>query len=423
MRRLRGPSTIRSMLRKGAIFGRPFGVNLNVIQPMNGMQQPVRPPTSGLSIASLVLGILSICGGVTALPAIICGHIGLSRIKKSGGQLQGTGLAITGLVIGYLALIGAVVVAFIFVGAKKAVEKAEVARVEAEEASYTPFDFGAFVAPEMPERPQFSKLGESGVQVASVTLNTGGEPGDGMTMWIYLPSGEAAAGSLKCVLTAPAGTNLLSGAGLGELDDESYHDESLPYAEAGMAVLRFSIDGEIEDEDDEEQIEVAYKAFRDANAGVTNAKLALEYVLERLPEVNPEQIFSAGDSSAGSLSLLFGEHEPRLAGSLAYAPAVNIEDHFSELLENPFASLLYPGIKNFARRSSPMTHVESLDVPVFLFHAEDDMMAPIEETREFVSQLKASGNDVSFEEIEGGDHYGSMIETGIPKGIEWIKAR
>lgn len=70
-----------------------------------------------------------------------------------------------------------------------------------------------------------------------------------------------------------------------------------------------------------------------------------------------------------------------------------------------------------------MTHVESLDVPVFLFHAEDDMMAPIEETREFVSQLKASGKDVTFEEIEGGDHYGSMIETGIPKGIEWIKAR
>lgn len=390
---------------------------------MNQMPPPVRPQTSGLSIASLVLGILALCGGLTAIPAIICGHLGLRQIKKSGGQTNGTGLAITGLVIGYLGLVCAVGLGLFFMGAKKAVEKAEVERVRAEAASHLPFDLGSFVVPEMPERPKFEALGESGVRVASVTLKSGGEPGDGMTIWIYLPSGDAPEGSLKCILTAPAGTNLLSGSGIGELDELAYHDESLPYAEAGMAVVHYSIDGEVEDEEEEEQIEAGYKAFRDANAGVVNARLAFEFVLARLPEVNAGQIFSAGHSSAGSLSLLFGEHEPRLAGCLAYAPAVNIEDHFSELLENPFASILYPGIKNFARQSSPMTHVDSLDVPVFLFHAEDDMIAPIEETRAFVSELKASGKDVTFHEFEGGDHYDSMIEIGMPRGIEWINAR
>lgn len=390
---------------------------------MNGTPPPVRPETSGLSVASLILGILALCGGLTALPAIICGHLGLSRIKKSGGQIKGAGMAIAGLVTGYLALLCVAGVVLISFGAKKAIVRAEALAKVAEADSEKLYVMGDLEVPDFPERPQFESLGDGSVKVGSVTLNTGGKPGDEMTLWIYLPDGEAAKGSLKCVLNAPAGTNLLSGAGIGALDDEAYHDESLPYAEAGMAVVRYSIDGEIEDEEDEEEIEPAYKAFRDANAGVINARLAFEFVLERLPEVNPEQIFSAGHSSAGSLSLLFGAHEPRLAGCLAYAPAVSIEAHLGELIENPFAAMLYPGIKNFARRSSPKTHVDSLDIPVFLFHAEDDMMAPIEETRDFVSELKVAGKDVTFLEVEGGDHYYSMIETGMPKGIEWIKAR
>ncbi len=61
------------------------------------------PRTSGLSIASLVCGILALPTlGLTGLPAIITGHLGLSSIKKSGGALAGRGMAIAGLVTGYL---------------------------------------------------------------------------------------------------------------------------------------------------------------------------------------------------------------------------------------------------------------------------------------------------------------------------------
>jgi hypothetical protein len=45
---------------------------------------------------------LSIFAGI---PAVICGHTALSRIKRSGGMLQGNGLAIGGLVTGYLSIV------------------------------------------------------------------------------------------------------------------------------------------------------------------------------------------------------------------------------------------------------------------------------------------------------------------------------
>jgi len=62
-----------------------------------------QPETSGLAIASLVLGILSfLLTCLTAVPAVICGHLALSKIKRSGGSLSGGGMAIAGLIMGYV---------------------------------------------------------------------------------------------------------------------------------------------------------------------------------------------------------------------------------------------------------------------------------------------------------------------------------
>jgi len=61
-----------------------------------------QPEISGLAIASLVLGILSFLGGITAIPAVVCGHLSLSCIKKAAGTIGGRGMAIAGLVLGYV---------------------------------------------------------------------------------------------------------------------------------------------------------------------------------------------------------------------------------------------------------------------------------------------------------------------------------
>lgn len=60
--------------------------------------------TAGLAIASLVLGIAGfvLIGPLGAIPAVICGHIAKSRIKKSQGALGGDGMALAGLILGYV---------------------------------------------------------------------------------------------------------------------------------------------------------------------------------------------------------------------------------------------------------------------------------------------------------------------------------
>lgn len=59
-----------------------------------------------LAITSFVLGLLApfCCGLITGIPAIICGHMSLSRFSNDP-HLQGKGFAIAGLVLGYLGLL------------------------------------------------------------------------------------------------------------------------------------------------------------------------------------------------------------------------------------------------------------------------------------------------------------------------------
>jgi Domain of unknown function (DUF4190) len=59
--------------------------------------------TSGKAIGSLICGVISILP--LFIVAVILGHFALSDIKKSAGRLTGQGLAIAGLVLGYLGVV------------------------------------------------------------------------------------------------------------------------------------------------------------------------------------------------------------------------------------------------------------------------------------------------------------------------------
>lgn len=75
-----------------------------------GRRDRGRTGTSGMAVASLVLGLLSFCLTVLAgIPAIILGILGLVAINSSDGRLRGRGLAIAGIVMGG---IGCLVVPF-----------------------------------------------------------------------------------------------------------------------------------------------------------------------------------------------------------------------------------------------------------------------------------------------------------------------
>jgi hypothetical protein len=89
------------------------------------------PETSGKAIVSLVCGLFFFAFPLSVL-AIIFGHLSLSEIRKSAGRLKGEGVAIAGLVLGYLGVAGIPVILII---AAIAIPNLLRARMAANEAS------------------------------------------------------------------------------------------------------------------------------------------------------------------------------------------------------------------------------------------------------------------------------------------------
>ena len=86
---------------------------MNPMGPMGPMGMPPQGPrSSGLAIASLVTGILSLfpgccCGFVgipLALVALVMGIISITQINASAGQVGGKGMAIAGTILGGVAV-------------------------------------------------------------------------------------------------------------------------------------------------------------------------------------------------------------------------------------------------------------------------------------------------------------------------------
>jgi hypothetical protein len=86
---------------------RPYGQP----QPAYGYStygQP-RTGTSGFAIASMVLGIVGVIpfliwNGIASILALVFGYIARSQIKRSGGTQGGRGMALAGIILGWIGI-------------------------------------------------------------------------------------------------------------------------------------------------------------------------------------------------------------------------------------------------------------------------------------------------------------------------------
>ncbi|QDT86758.1 MJ0042-type zinc finger domain-containing protein [Gimesia chilikensis] len=253
-------------------------------------------------------------------------------------------------------------------------------------------------------------------------------PASRMKFRVFLPP-KGQGEKFPCVIVPPAGSTLLTGM---EIDDtvNTQNPEHEPYVKAGFAVITFSIDGDLGAGDQTSNAEFikAHEAFRRSKAGMLNYAQALSLAKSTIPEIDTSNIFLAGHSSAATLSLLFAEHSYQhfwdpdtIKGCLAYAPSVDPQKFFANHLGE--IKPLIPDVEEFIRLSSPKEHAQTIQCPVFLFHARGDQVTSFVASRQFAEQLKAQGVDVKFVASNGSDHYQTMVDEGVPQGIKWIQAQ
>ena len=282
-----------------------------------------------------------------------------------------------------------------------------------------PFELQSVSIPPMPDRGEGESL-EDGVMLYRMSWGeeSGGfyeTPGQGGQLWLYLPSGRHEPKSLPCVLIAPAGP----GEGSGMLLVDKDQPEHIPYVKAGYAVVSYEIDGPFVDDKSKRSERDSYDAFRDARAGLVNARNAMEYILNQVTEVDPDRIYAAGHSSAGDLALLHSAHDSRVAGCIAYMPPYDLYKRYYPVPLRLWA-MNSPEAQKFINQSMPCNHIDSMTCPVFLFHSDDDQYVTPEVIRNAAREMDDAGIEVHHENSTEGGHYYGMLDHGIALGIEWL---
>ncbi|MEU5388123.1 MULTISPECIES: DUF1707 and DUF4190 domain-containing protein [Kitasatospora] len=85
----------------------PFGAPVPVVPPtfMPAFLPPPPARNNGLAVASATLGCLTVLTlGATGLPAVVTGHLARAKLRTTGED--GDGLAVLGLVLGWLSVAG-----------------------------------------------------------------------------------------------------------------------------------------------------------------------------------------------------------------------------------------------------------------------------------------------------------------------------
>lgn len=237
----------------------------------------------------------------------------------------------------------------------------------------------------------------------------------GRKLWIYLPENRGSS-KIPCVFIAPAGSSCIAGMSLGEGDQP----EHLPYVQAGFAVVAYDLDGAFDREASNRQILHAINIFRAVDGGVVNGKAAIDYALANIPAIDSQRLYSAGHSSAGTVSLLLAEKDQRIKACIAYAPVFNVAERTDRKTVS-YCERRIPDFQQYLTQISPSTYLKQLTCPVFVFHADDDSNVERSAVEPYVEQLKQLNPNTQYVTVPTGDHYDSMISDGVPRAITWLQ--
>jgi len=90
------------------ITGSPqtMAMHAMTIDPNTGLPRGEKPPASTAAMVAVVCGALLCLGPLTGIPAIIAGFIARRAIKQAPNAIGGGGMALAGIILGVVNLLG-----------------------------------------------------------------------------------------------------------------------------------------------------------------------------------------------------------------------------------------------------------------------------------------------------------------------------
>jgi dienelactone hydrolase len=283
------------------------------------------------------------------------------------------------------------------------------------------FDLSSVPPIDFPQRPAGKSIAKDVDQYIVSLPVAAGQPGHASDVRVLLPSnhsnGPAADKKIPALIFNGPGAFLFSGMSLTDGDI----DPMIRYAQAGFAVIGYATDGcqpDFDREPSKQELEAMVRAYVASKAGLINATRALDYALEKFPEIDPDQIYAIGQSSGGKQALLLAQHDDRIRGTVAFAPACRM-DMGSSVAVSRIASQDALFLLEEVNRSMPIVHAKHTKTPTMLVYSQRDRVV---RAAEVLAMAEAIGEDVDVIEVDCDSH-GQVPNAGFQDSLEWLSAQ
>ncbi|SCX39761.1 Dipeptidyl aminopeptidase/acylaminoacyl peptidase [Klenkia marina] len=227
--------------------------------------------------------------------------------------------------------------------------------------------------------------------------------------WVPGPGGDVHALLVRPAGEGPFATAFLVHGGPEAADDDSYRARRAAYVDAGYAVVHVNYRGSS-----------GYgSAWRDAltgRPGLTELEdvAAVQDALVAEGIADPARCLLTGGSWGGFLTLLgLGTQPQRWAAGIAEVPVADYLAAYEDEMEGlrAYDRALFGGspdeVPEVYRRSSPLTYVDDVAVPVLVVAGANDPRCPIRQIDNYLEALAAGGKEHEVYRFDAG--HGSLV--------------
>ncbi|WP_395741410.1 DUF4190 domain-containing protein [Prosthecobacter sp.] len=346
--------------------------------------------TDRLAIISLVFSILGLFAfGIPALIGIITGHISRSRIRKQAGRLVGSGLALTGVILGYAALVFWALV----LGCLALISTIQRAseNIAKQSATQRQEDFVRKTQENTRARQAFKtrlirkdRENEAADPPAPATgMKLVSYPGPLGSMAAYVSTDPGDGKKHPAIIWLVGGFSNSIAADVLEKGDPENDQSASAFREAGLLMLYPSLRGGNQN-----------PGFKEGLLGEVDDVLAALAWLKQQPYIDPARIYLGGHSTGGTLALLVASSTTDLRAVISFGPAYSAAAYGQNVL--PF------DVENEAEAipRAPILSLDAINAPTFVI---EGVKGNIESLRRM--RRSRSSQHVRFFEIKDADHF------------------
>ena len=338
-----------------------------------------RRSTDKLAVISLLLSIIGLIAfGVPALIGVILGHISRSRIHRQATRLTGSGIALTSLIIGYiavfvwsLALAGFMLQPYFVNLADTAVKNRALQHARARQTFHT-----HLIRKDRENEAADPPAPDTGMQLVTY-------PGPLGDMAAYVSADPADGHKHPAIIWLIGGFSTSISADVLPPGDPENDQSASAFRQAGLLMLYPSLRGGNTN-----------PGFKEGLLGEADDVLAALAWLKQQPYIDPARIYLGGHSTGGTLALLVASSTTGIRATVAFGPVHSTGAYGQDML--PF------DVENEAELTprAPILCLDALNSPTFIIEGEDGNIDSLRLMRKGRTR-----RHVHYFEIPAADHF------------------